>query len=170
MRLAFDEWVREQIHEIETDPERGAEIGAAVKRVVSHQSVRRWLGDVWVRLRIAIERDAEKPDGHAVAVLQATLQKFGEAIERDPAIRAGLERGVAAIVAALLPLAQERAADFVADVVAKWDAKTVTERLELRVGRDLQYIRVNGTLVGFLAGGVLFLLLRAIFGRSAGAL
>jgi uncharacterized membrane-anchored protein YjiN (DUF445 family) len=170
MRLTFDEWVREQIHQIETDPERSAEIGAAVKRMVSHPSVQQWLGDVWGRLRLAIERDAEKPNGHTVTLLEATLQKFGEAIEKDPTIRAGLERGVAAIVAALLPLAQERAADFVADVVAKWDAKTVTERLELRVGRDLQYIRINGTLVGFLAGGLLFLLLRAIFGAEAGAL
>jgi uncharacterized membrane-anchored protein YjiN (DUF445 family) len=74
---------------------------------------------------------------------------------------------VAGIVAALLPLAQERAADFVAEVVAGWDAKTVTERLELRVGSDLQYIRINGTLVGFLAGGLLYLLLRAIFGAGA---
>lgn len=170
MRLAFDDWVREQILLIETDPERAAEIGAAVKRVVSHPSVQDWLRDVWERLRLAIERDAAKPNGHTMAILEATLQKFGAAIEEDPAIRAGLDRGVAAIVAALLPLAQERAADFVADVVAKWDAKTVTERLELRIGRDLQYIRINGTLVGFLAGGLLFLLLRAIFGASAGAL
>ena len=170
MRLAFDDWVREQIQLIETDPERAAEIGAAVKRIVTHQSVQNWLKDIWARLRLAIERDAEKPNGHTLAVLEATLAKFGAAIEEDPAIRAGLERGIAAMVAALLPLAQERAADFVADVVAKWDAKTVTERLELRVGRDLQYIRVNGTLVGFLAGGLLFLLLRAIFGASAGAL
>lgn len=170
MRIAFDEWVREQIHQIETDPERGAELGAAVKRVVSHPSVQHWLGDVWARLRLAIERDAEKPGGHTITLLEATLEKFGEAIEHDPAIRAGLERGIASVVAALLPLAQERAADFVADVVAKWDAKTVTERLELRVGRDLQYIRMNGTLVGALAGGLLFLLLRVIFGADAGAL
>ena len=170
MRLAFDDWVREQIKLIETDPERAAEIGAAVKRVVTHQSVQDWLRDVWERLRLAIERDAEKPNGHTIAVLEATLAKFGAAIEQDPAIRVGLERGVAAIVGSLLPLAQERAADFVADVVAQWDAKTVTERLELRVGRDLQYIRINGTLVGFLAGGLLFLALRAIFGASAGAL
>ena len=88
-------------------------------------------------------------------------------IEEDPAVRQGLERGIANVVAGLLPMAQERSADFVASVVSQWDARTVTERLELRVGRDLQYIRVNGTLVGFLAGGVLYLLLRAAFGTGA---
>jgi uncharacterized membrane-anchored protein YjiN (DUF445 family) len=167
MRIAFDEWVRREIALIESDPVRAAEIGRAIKRVVTHESVQLWLGDVWGRLRAAIERDAARPNGHTIALLEATLQKFGEAVEQDPAIRSGVERGTAAIVAGLLPLAQERAADFVADVVSHWDAKTVTDRLELRVGRDLQYIRVNGTLVGFLAGGLLYLLLRQIFGAGA---
>jgi len=167
MRIAFDEWVRREIALIESDPVRAAEIGNAIKRVVTHETVKNWLGDVWARLRRAIEQDAARPNGHTVALIEATLHKFGEAVEQDPAIRAGVERGTAAVVAALLPLAQERAADFVADVVSHWDARTVTDRLELRVGRDLQYIRVNGTLVGCLAGGVLFLLLRAIFGAGA---
>jgi uncharacterized membrane-anchored protein YjiN (DUF445 family) len=167
MRIAFDEWVRREIALIESDPVRAAEIGNAIKRVVAHESVQNWLSDVWVRLRRAIEQDAARPNGHTVALIEATLHKFGEAVEDDPAIRSGVERGTAAIVAGLLPLAQERAADFVADVVSHWDARTVVDRLELRVGSDLQYIRVNGTLVGCLAGGVLFLLLRAIFGAGA---
>ena len=167
MRIAFDEWVRREIALIESDPVRAAEIGGAIKRVVAHESVQNWLGDVWMRLRRTIEQDAARPNGHTVALIESALQKFGEAVEQDPAIRAGVERGTAAIVAGLLPLAQERAADFVAEVVSHWDARTVVDRLELRVGRDLQYIRVNGTLVGCLAGGVLFLLLRAIFGAGA---
>jgi uncharacterized membrane-anchored protein YjiN (DUF445 family) len=167
MRVAFDEWVRREIALIESDPVRAAEIGGAIKRVIAHESVQNWLGDVWTRFRRTIEQDAARPNGHMVGLIEASLQKFGEAVEEDPAIRAGVERGAAAIVAGLLPLAQERAADFVADVVSHWDARTVVDRLELRVGRDLQYIRVNGTLVGCLAGGLLFLLLRAIFGAGA---
>jgi uncharacterized membrane-anchored protein YjiN (DUF445 family) len=49
--------------------------------------------------------------------------------------------------------------------VAGWDTATITERLELRVGKDLQYVRVNGTLVGFLVGGLLYAVLLAAFGR-----
>ncbi len=63
------------------------------------------------------------------------------------------------VVATLLPSAQAQLADFIGDVVASWDAATVTDKLELRVGRDLQFVRVNGTLVGFLVGGALYLLL-----------
>ena len=58
--------------------------------------------------------------------------------------------------------AQDTLADFIARVVAGWDTATITDRLELRVGKDLQYVRINGTLVGFLAGGGLFLLTSAL--------
>jgi len=66
-----------------------------------------------------------------------------------------------------LPEAQVRVSGFIAEVVAGWDDATVVEKLELRVGKDLQYVRVNGTLVGFLVGGVLYALLRAVFGPVA---
>ena len=66
----------------------------------------------------------------------------------------------------LLPAAQARLADFVADAVAGWDNATIVDRLELRVGKDLQFIRVNGTLVGFLVGGLVYAVLRATFGVS----
>jgi uncharacterized membrane-anchored protein YjiN (DUF445 family) len=49
-------------------------------------------------------------------------------------------------------------------VVGNWDAATLTDRLELRVGKDLQFVRVNGTLVGFLLGAVLYAVLRFGFG------
>ena len=48
--------------------------------------------------------------------------------------------------------------------MANWDAGTITARLELRVGKDLQFVRINGTLVGFLVGGLVYALLRATFG------
>jgi len=52
--------------------------------------------------------------------------------------------------------------------VAGWDSDYITDKLELRVGKDLQFVRVNGTLVGFLVGGALFGVLRAVFGGVAG--
>jgi uncharacterized membrane-anchored protein YjiN (DUF445 family) len=75
-----------------------------------------------------------------------------------------VETAAEGIVRSLLPAAQLRLSDFIAQVVANWDTKTITERLELRVGKDLQFVRVNGTLVGFLVGGLLYALLREGFG------
>jgi uncharacterized membrane-anchored protein YjiN (DUF445 family) len=72
---------------------------------------------------------------------------------------------VQGMVASLLPAAQAKLSDFIAQVVANWDTDTIVDRLELRVGKDLQFVRVNGTLVGFFVGGLLYWALRATFGH-----
>ena len=63
------------------------------------------------------------------------------------------------------PSAQGRLAGFVEDVVRRWNTEELVSKIELRVGRDLQYVRMNGTLVGFLVGGGLHLLIGALAGR-----
>jgi uncharacterized membrane-anchored protein YjiN (DUF445 family) len=161
IRAAFDEWVRREIDKIETDPARAAEMGAAIRRVVAHETVQAWLWDVWSRLRLALEADAAKPSGRTIALIESSLGNFGTFLAENPAAQARLQAASEAVIATLLPSAQAQLADFIGDVVASWDSRTITDKLELRVGRDLQFVRVNGTLVGFLAGGALWLLLRA---------
>jgi uncharacterized membrane-anchored protein YjiN (DUF445 family) len=159
LRAAFDEWVRREIDRMENDPARAAEIGAAIRRVVAHDTVQGWLWDVWSRLRLAIEADAARPNGRTLAVIEGALGNLGGFLSDDPGARLKLQQAAESVVASLLPSAQSQLSDFIGDVVANWDSATITDKLELRVGRDLQFVRVNGTLVGFLAGGVLFLLL-----------
>jgi uncharacterized membrane-anchored protein YjiN (DUF445 family) len=165
LRAAFDEWVRDEIVRLERDPARAAELGAAIRRVVAHQTVQAWLWDVWTRLRIALEADAAQPSGRTVAYAEGALANLGAMLEADPAARERVHAAVEGIVASLLPSAQARLSEFIAGVIANWDTATIVERLELRVGKDLQYVRVNGTLVGFLVGGLLYWALRATFGH-----
>jgi uncharacterized membrane-anchored protein YjiN (DUF445 family) len=166
LRAAFDEWARREIVRMEEDPARAAEMGAAIRRAVAHETVQAWVWDVWSRLRIALEADAARPNGRTVAFCEGALGNLGAMLESDPVARARVQRAAERIVAGLLPAAQTRLADFIAQVVGGWDAKTLTDRLELRVGKDLQFVRVNGTLVGFLLGAVLYALLRAGFGST----
>jgi uncharacterized membrane-anchored protein YjiN (DUF445 family) len=167
LREAFDEWVHREISRMEHDPARAREIGAAIRSVVAHETVQTWLWDVWSRLRLALESDASRPNGHTVALLEGSFANLATVLETDPNARAKLGGAVEAVVASLMPSAQAQLADFIANVVAGWDTATVTEKLELRVGKDLQYVRVNGTLVGFVVGGVVYALLLATFGRIA---
>jgi uncharacterized membrane-anchored protein YjiN (DUF445 family) len=165
LRAAFDEWVRHEITRLEQDPARTAELGAAIRKLVAHETVQAWLWDVWARLRMALEADAARPSGHTVAYIEGALANLGGLLEADPSARLRVHEAVQAVVASLLPSAQTRLSDFIAKVVAGWDTETIVDRLELRVGKDLQYVRVNGTLVGFLVGGLLYWLLRAGFGH-----
>jgi uncharacterized membrane-anchored protein YjiN (DUF445 family) len=166
IRLAFDEWVRREIDRMEQDPARAAEIGRAIRRVVAHETIQAWLWDVWSRLRVALEADAAKPGGHTVTLIENALGNLGTFLADDERARSRLQAAAESVIATLLPSAQAQLADFIGDVVASWDAQTITDKLELRVGRDLQFVRVNGTLVGFLAGGALWLLLRAVAGHA----
>jgi uncharacterized membrane-anchored protein YjiN (DUF445 family) len=164
LREAFDEWMRREIDRIEEEPERAAAIGMALRKVLAHETMRAWFWDVWSRLRVALEADAARPNGRSVAFLEGALANLGTLLETDPGARDRLQQAASGIASTLLPAAQQQLADFIAGVIGNWDAATITEKLELRVGRDLQYVRINGTLVGFLLGGLVYAVLRATFG------
>jgi uncharacterized membrane-anchored protein YjiN (DUF445 family) len=165
MRDAFDEWVRHEIARLEHDPARAAELGRAMQSVLAHDSVKAWAWDVWSRLRHALERDAALPNGRSVAVIEAGLGNLGEILGRDEAARARVNAAIETLVLNLLPAAQAELAGFIGRVIGNWDSATITDRLELRVGKDLQYIRVNGTLVGFFLGAVISLAVLALGGH-----
>ena len=167
LRAAFDEWVKREITRMEEDPARAAEVGAAIRRVVAHETIQAWLWDIWARLRLALEADAARPNGRTVEVLQSAFGNLGRMLEQDPQVRERVQTAAEGIVGGLLPAAQAQLSDFIAGVIAGWDTDTITDRLELSVGKDLQYVRVNGTLVGFLVGGFLFVLLHMIFGHAS---
>ena len=169
IRDAFDEWVRREIDRMETDPERAAEIGRAVRRVVAHETVQAWLWDVWSRMRLgpggrcAPPRRPHPVGDRGIAGQPGRLPGERRRGAGTPA-RGGGGRGGN-------PAARAPSRSWPTSSATWWRAGTrtcLTDKLELRVGRDLQYVRVNGTLVGFLVGGALFLALRAVFGGVAG--
>ena len=167
LRAAFAEWLGHEIEKLETDPERAAAIGRVLREALAHPSVAAWLMDVWGRLRAAMVADAARPDGRTVSLLAGLFTNAGTLLSEDQAARERLNHATEGVLMTLLPSAQAQVSDFIAGVVAGWDARTVADKIELRVGRDLQYVRMNGTLVGFLAGGALFALLQWVFGGVA---
>ncbi len=159
MRDAFDEWVKREIERLESDPARAAELGRAMQAVLAHETVQAWAWDVWARLRRALEHDAANPHGRSVAVIESALAGLAEILERDEPAKARVHAALQSLVLRALPAAQAEGAQFIGRVVGAWDAATITDKLELRVGKDLQYIRVNGTLVGFALGAAINLAL-----------
>jgi uncharacterized membrane-anchored protein YjiN (DUF445 family) len=165
LRQGFEAWIEAEITRLETDPARAAALGRAIRSALQHPAVSHWLGDVWARLRDALAQDAANPNGRSVALLEAAFANAGTLLAEDAAARDRLNQGLQSILIALLPTAQARIENFIGEVVSSWNTAEITDKIELRVGRDLQFVRVNGTLVGFVAGGVLYLALQAMFGR-----
>ncbi len=167
LRQAFEAWLESEIERLENEPQRAAALGGAIRQALSHPAVAEWLNDIWNRLRDALAADAANSNGRSVAVIEGALANAGRFLAEDENARAKLNGAVERTLNTLLPSAQARLAEFIAGVVKGWDTAEVTEKIELRVGRDLQYVRMNGTIVGFLAGGVLYLLIYALTGRVA---
>jgi uncharacterized membrane-anchored protein YjiN (DUF445 family) len=167
LRAAFEAWLEAEIRRLETDPDRAEAVARAVRRALAHPSVAAWLGDAWDRIKQGIAADAAREDGRTVALLTGLAANAGALLAEDAGARERVNQGAERLVATLLPAAQARLAEFIGDVVSGWDTRTLTDKLELRVGRDLQYVRINGTLVGALVGAALFVLLTEIFGRVA---
>jgi uncharacterized membrane-anchored protein YjiN (DUF445 family) len=165
LRIAFDEWARREIERLESDPARAAEFAAAMRRFLTHETVKVWASETMIGVQAAVAADAAKEGGGRMAqVIALALANLGAVLATDPATRARVQGSVETMAARLLPAAQVNIAGFIGGVVSNWDSATLVDRLELRIGKDLQYVRINGTLVGFLAGGALYLALRFIFG------
>ena len=164
LREAFTVWVRREIDRIENDPERARELADGLRGLFGHRSVRGWGQDVWQRARQMIEADLERPDGWVARLVADALPRLGAMLNHDEAARRRTDAIVRRAALRLLPGLRDRMAGFIGAVVGGWDARLITDKLELRVGRDLQYVRVNGTLVGALVGGLFYLALRAVFG------
>ena len=108
----------------------------------------RWLRGYIKRLRQDLERD----DGVLAGHLERSLVGLGEALGRDESLREAINQHVMGGAEKLALRLRGGVTDYIAQTVKAWDERHLVEQLELSVGRDLQYIRFNGTLVGGLIG------------------
>ena len=128
------------------------------EQLLDNKSVSLWLDALWQKGREAIIRAARNPDAVMAGKLGEILKSMGGTLEKDPRIRQAINQFARRAVVGTAASYGGSIVLLVSDTVRSWDARTVTDRLEAAVGRDLQYIRINGTLVGGLVGLVLHLL------------
>jgi len=132
-------------------------------RLLEQEEVQVWLTSVWDGLRAIVLDDLESPDSRTRAALAQGLASLGLSLGRDEGMQARLHEGLEHVALAVVPW-RGRIAALIAEVVRGWDARTMAARIELAIGSDLQYIRMNGTLVGAAVGCLLYLIARFALG------
>lgn len=157
-RAAFDAAVDRLAHDLRHSPAHRERLQRLRDQVVAAPQVRDYLDRLWQQLRTAAEADLRRPDSGVRTALAGLLSTVGAALAADPAVQARMDRRIEAVVVELVVPWRAEIGRFVADVVRGWETRTVVDRVELAVGRDLQYIRVNGTLVGAVVGCAIFAL------------
>lgn len=155
LRRQIDERVRELVVKLRTSPEmeaRGEEIKA---QLLAHPALRAWTSTLWQDLRETLVEASADPDSELRAKLEAGIMRLGQSLETDAELRAKLDAWVERTVLYVLDQYRDEVADLISGTVARWDADDASRRIELQVGRDLQFIRINGTVVGGLVGVII---------------
>jgi uncharacterized membrane-anchored protein YjiN (DUF445 family) len=158
VRMKIEEALAQLANDLQTRPETRERVEAIKEQLLDNRSVSLWIDAVWQKGREAIIRAARNPDAVLAGKLGEVLKSMGSTLESDARIRAAINQFTRRAVVGLSASYGSSMVRLVSDTVRTWDARTVTERLEAAVGRDLQYIRINGTLVGGLVGVVIHLL------------
>ncbi|MBA3576898.1 MAG: DUF445 domain-containing protein [Sphingomonas sp.] len=152
VRLKVEEALAKLANDLQTDPETRARVEEMKDQLLANRSVALWIDALWQRGREAIIRSARNPDAALAGRLGQVLRAMGSSLEQDPRIRSAINQFVRRAAAGMAQSYGSSIVKLVSDTIRSWDARTITGRLEAAVGRDLQYIRINGTLVGGLVG------------------
>ena len=129
------------------------ERGEQLKRqLVDHPDFKAWTDGLWDTLKIRLVAAAEQPESDLRKRLEQLAVSTGARLITDADLRKKVDAWIGNLGAHLAERSGPEIASLIATTVERWDADETSRRLELQVGRDLQYIRINGTLVGGLVG------------------
>lgn len=156
LRDKFDTFVADFIGKLKTDPAfrlKGEEIR---DQILEQPELAEYLGGLWAQLRTWLEHDLNSPRSSIRARIVAAMLGLGEKLRDDKDTQAWINEQILAAAVPLCEENREKIGQFISDQIRSWDERYMTQQLELNIGKDLQYIRINGTLIGGLVGLVLY--------------
>lgn len=158
IRHAFDRATFKLIDKLKNDPEMAARAESMKSYLKEDEAFNRYLGELWADLRQWVKTDINADDSRVKQRIASAGQWFGETLVADSALRASLNGHLEQAAHKVAPEFASFLTRHISDTVKSWDARDMSQQIELNIGKDLQFIRVNGTLVGGSIGLVLYLL------------
>ena len=158
VRVKIEAALVQLANDLQTNADTRARVEAMKDELLANRSVGLWIDAMWQKGRSAIISAARNPDAAMAGKMGEVLNAMGQSLESDPRMRRSINQFARRAVAGMAASYGGSIVKLVSETVRGWDARTVTDRLEAAVGRDLQYIRINGTLVGGSVGVLLHLI------------
>lgn len=158
LRRKFHVATQEFIEKLRTSPEYKERGEQLKEELLNHPIVRQYFDRVWTDIKNRIIDDVNDPNSSIRAQIQKTVAGFGRGLANDEAMRDKINMWIREAALTVISSRRAEIAAIISDTVRRWDANTVTRKMELQVGKDLQYIRINGTVVGGLVGLLIHLL------------
>ncbi|RWR01449.1 membrane protein [[Pantoea] beijingensis] len=158
LRLGFNRAVQRLIEKLKNDPEmaqRAEEIKGWLKE---DEALNGYIGELWGDLRGWLKNDLKSENSAVQAKMTEAGHWFSETLLNDAALRASLNQHMEEAASSLAPEFSTFLTRHITDTVKSWDARELSHQIEVNIGKDLQFIRINGTLVGGTIGLLLYLL------------
>jgi len=158
LRQRFDVFTAEFIARLKADPEFAARSEEIKHYLLNDEALNNYLGSLWNELRDWLKRDLQSATSMLRGRIEAVGGWLGQTLAEDPQLRQSLNENLELASRAAAPEFAVFLTRHIADTVKNWDSAEMSEQIELNIGKDLQFIRINGTIVGGLIGVTLYLL------------
>ncbi len=158
IRGHLDTRLAELVERLQNDPDLIARGEALKEELLGQPELRRWAATVWEEAKATLAEQAADPGSPLRRRLETTVEQLAARLADDPALQAKIDGGLAKFAGYVLDEYADTLAEIIRSTVERWDPGVVTGQLEVLLGRDLQFIRINGTVVGGLVGLLLHIL------------
>jgi uncharacterized membrane-anchored protein YjiN (DUF445 family) len=152
IRSKIEEGLETLAHALLYDPEMQERVARLKEEVLANPAMARWLDGMWERARAGLLRAVRNPRSLMAGSFGLSIEQLGKVLVEDPQLQLLVNRFARRTLVGAVSRYGDEIVRIVSETVKRWDARTVTGRIEGAVGRDLQFIRINGTLVGGLVG------------------
>jgi uncharacterized membrane-anchored protein YjiN (DUF445 family) len=156
MRLAIDKFLAEFASDMQTDPATMERAELVKQQVLDHPEVQNVIGSTWTTAKRMLLDAAEDPSSELRKRVLDGLVTLGRRLADDDTLRDKVDSWVEGAAAYIVLNYRDEITTLITDTVQRWDAEETSRKIELQVGRDLQFIRINGTVVGALAGLLIY--------------
>jgi len=164
MRKAVDKFLAEFAHDLQHDPTTVARAEAVKQQILEHPDVQNLAASAWATAKRMIIEAADDPASELRRWARESIISWGIRLAEDETISSKVDGWLAEALRHVVTNYAEEITGVITDTVARWDAEETSRKVELQVGRDLQFIRINGTVVGALAGLAIYAFAQLLFG------
>lgn len=155
-RRELDRQIALFIRRLERDPQYAEKIDGLKQQLLNNASLHRYLHSLWEDLHAWLKADLADSNGKTVTVLTDAFEGIGQRIITKPALAVALDRHIGDAGRYMAPELADFLTAHIKQTILAWDETALVEQIELNIGRDLQRVRINGTLVGGLIGAILY--------------
>jgi uncharacterized membrane-anchored protein YjiN (DUF445 family) len=152
IRRHLDARARELAGRLRDDATLRAQAESLKQELLEHAEFQAWTDELWADIKQSLRDAAERPGSELRRRLEDAVRSAGTRLQTDAALRHRVNTWIGSVARRLAARSGTEVAGMISSTVQRWDAAETSRRLELQVGRDLQFIRINGTLVGGLVG------------------